>query len=119
MYLHKLPYGLALRNKRICSHPDDFEKRKCNIDQRFRQRGYNRRDVRYQLQETDKKTRQELLETDNSKKSKKSSRKVPLILSYSNSLPNIKAILKKNERIFNDNTKIKNKITNRTFLVFK
>ena len=45
----KLPYGLALRNKRICSDPNDFEKRKGDIEQRFRQRGYNRRDVRYQL----------------------------------------------------------------------
>ena len=38
---------------------------------------------------------------------------------YSNSLPNIKAILKKNERIFNNDTEIKNKIANKTFLGFK
>ena len=46
-------------NKKICSDPNDFEKRKCDIEQRFGQRGYYRRDIRYQLQETDKKTRQD------------------------------------------------------------
>ena len=68
MYLHKtssypphtkkkLPYGLVLRNKRICFDPDDFEKRKCDIKRRFRLRGYNRREAKYQLQGTEKKTR--------------------------------------------------------------
>ena len=60
-----------------------------------------------------------MLETDNSKKSDKNDRKVPLILSYLNSLPNIKAILEKNERIFNNDTEIKNKMVNKTFLGLK
>ena len=61
----------------MCSNPDDFDKKKGDIEKSQTiedvinrdNKQCNRRDVIHQLQEADKKTRQGLLETDNSKKS--------------------------------------------------
>ncbi|KAK3108921.1 hypothetical protein FSP39_018704 [Pinctada imbricata] len=101
LYLHKssnhprktkdaIPYGLGLRLRRICSSETDYKKRRNELKQQLARRGYKNHELEGQLTKTDKLDRRNLLKY----KSKKKNNRVPLVITYSDGLPNIHSIVK-------------------------
>ena len=84
-----IPYGLGIRLKRICSEPDDYEKRRRELKTHLRKRGYKDNLVERQLGKVDNLRRENLLDYN----SQKETDRVPLVLTYTDALPNIHSIL--------------------------
>lgn len=86
-----IPYGLGVRLKRICSIPTEYERRKNDLKEQLQKRGYKTELIIKQLNKVDNLDREDLLKY----KTKKINDRVPLVLTYSDALPNIHSILHK------------------------
>ena len=84
-----IPYGLGIRLKRICSEETDYENRKTDLKGHLLKRGYNSKLIDNQLEKVDKLNREDLLQYNQPKNSDR----VPLVLTYTDALPNIHSIL--------------------------
>ena len=89
-----LAYGLGIRLKRICEKDTDYYKHRADLKKQLRKRGYSGKLIESQLQRVDKMEREKLLE-DRTKNDK--STRVPLVLTYSKLLPDIRNILRKHQ----------------------
>ena len=87
-----LAYGLGIRIRRICERDDDYFKHRSDLKKQLRKQGYSGKLIEQQLQKVDKMDRGKLLENRN-KKNK--SDRVPLVLTFSKLLPDIRKILRK------------------------
>ena len=87
-----VPMGLALRMKRICSDPDDYNRHKQELKDRLVERGYPDDLIEGGFKRADDTERDNLL-GGNTRKSKTIDR-VPLVITYSNYLPSIRKVLK-------------------------
>jgi hypothetical protein len=92
-----LPYGLGVRIRRICQKEEDYERNRKELKMQLRKRGYSGRVIEEQLAKVDLLKREDLLQYK-SKKAEKTER-VPLVLTYSNLLPDIRDIAKKHMKI--------------------
>jgi hypothetical protein len=103
MYLHKdsdhpkttkkaIPYGLGIRAKRICSTESEYQKNRNAIMCNLQNRGYKRTEVNKTLNKVDVLDRHDLLEY-NCKHNKTGDKRVPLVLTYGENLPNIQNIV--------------------------
>ena len=101
-----IPYGLAVRVKRVCSDKKEYNKEKRKIYKRMVTRGHRGKDVARQLKKADKKERSQLLQY----KSKDNSHeeRVHLVLTYTRALPNISKILNKRMEILRKSKKLSN-----------
>jgi hypothetical protein len=90
-----LAYSLGLRMKRICEKESDYRKHRKDLKMQLRKRGYSGKHIEKQLQRADAADRGHLL--SNSKR-KTQQKRVPLVVTYSKLLPDIRAILNKHER---------------------
>ena len=107
-----IPYGLGIRARRICSDNETYKTQRNEIKRHLQNRGYQEKNVEEQLQRIDKMDRGDLLRYNR----KKQNNRVPLVLTYSNALPNIHDILRKNMGILHQSEKMK-KIFNQTPIV--
>ena len=89
-----LAYSLGLRIKRICESEADYKKHRSDLKLHLRKRGYSGREIERQLQKIDKMDREELLHKE-SKRQRND--RVPLVITYSKSLPDIRGILRKHQ----------------------
>ena len=60
-----IPYGLALRLRRICENEDDYQKHRQELKLQLRKRGYNGKFIENQLKRADNLNRKELLQRKN------------------------------------------------------
>jgi len=88
-----IPYGLGIRLKRICSKEEDYTRHRQQLKKHLRKRGYSRKFVEQQLKKADQKDREGLLH--NTRKKERMER-VPLVLTYSSRLPDVRGIIRKN-----------------------
>ena len=115
LYLHKnschpssikkaIPYGLGIRAKRICSTEKEYKKNKDNITKHLKQRGYSYKEIKQMTNKVDNKPRNDLLqyrqnETENSR--------IPLVITYNKSLPNIQDIVHRHMYILHGSKKMR------------
>ena len=90
-----IPFGLGIRLKRIGSETSDYEKRKKELHGHLRKRGYKSKSIVKQFDKVDELTREDLLKYNQPKQNER----VPLVMTYSDALPNIHAILHKHMNI--------------------
>jgi hypothetical protein len=90
-----LAYGLGLRIKRICEKEADYLKHRSNLKKQLRIRGYSGKTIETQLQKVDKLERPTLLQTKKTRRNTKAMERVPLVVTYSNLLPNMHTIVRK------------------------
>ena len=101
LYLHKssnhpwktkeaIPYGLGLRLKRICSTEESYKTRRNELKTHLTKRGYKNNELEKQLTKADALDRKELLKYN----TKKSNDRVPLVLTFSDALPNVHNIVR-------------------------
>ena len=101
LYLHKssnhpwktkeaIPYGLGQRLKRTCSTEESYKTRRNELKTHLTKRGYKNNELEKQLTKADALDRKELLKYN----TKKSNDRVPLVLTYSDALPNVHNIVR-------------------------
>lgn len=98
-----IPYGLAIRAKRICSDTSKYEKQKETIIANMCKRGHNEKLVENEVSKVDKFERNQLL----TYKPKLKPQKIPLTTTYSPALPNLNKIIKENEQKLYKNERLR------------
>lgn len=88
-----LAYGLGLRIKRICEKEKDYQRHRQDLKIQLRKRGYSGKLIESQLQKVDRLERSDLLRY--SGKKDKNAKRVPLVMTYSNLLPDVHGIVRK------------------------
>ncbi len=89
-----IPYGLAIRLKRICSDEKDYRKHRRELKYQLRGRGYSMRFVESQLRRVDNLKREDLLKYRH-RNNKNGNNRVPLVLTYAKQLPEVREIVQK------------------------
>ncbi|XP_045208770.2 uncharacterized protein LOC123560670 [Mercenaria mercenaria] len=112
-----LAYGLGIRIKRICEKVPDYIKHREELKQQLRKRGYSGREIEQQLQRVDKLDRQELLKTK--KKTEPEEKRVPLVLTYSKMLPDIRNILRKHQKVLYNSERMRTVFQEPPLLAFR
>ena len=94
-----LAYGLGIRIRRICEKDEDYHKHRWDLKQQLRKRGYSGKLIEQQLCKVDKMNRNDLLKR---KKTESKEKRVPIVLTYSKLLPDVRKILRKHQNtLFN------------------
>jgi hypothetical protein len=86
-----LAYGLGLRLRRICERDEDYHKHRQNLKVQLRKRGYSGKLIEKQLSRVDILDKDDLLQR---KDTKRKEDRIPLVLTYSKLLPDVRNILK-------------------------
>ena len=89
-----LAYGLGIRIRRICEKDEDYNKHRRELKQQLRKRGYSGKLIEQQLKRVDALDRDDLLKR---KKVNEKAKRVPIVLTYSKLLPDIRNILRKHQ----------------------
>ena len=100
-----LAYGLGLRIRRICEKEADYQRHRTDLKVQLRRRGYSGRMIESQLQKVDRLDRSELLK--NKEREDKNAKRVPLVVTYSNLLPDVHGIIKKHMDVLYRSTRMK------------
>ena len=99
-----IPYGLGIRLKRICSDTESYVKHRKTLKEHLYRRGYKKSEVEHQLRKVDNLNRNDLLHKSQSTKQPQD--RVPLVLTYSSSLPNIHQILRTRAHILQNSERL-------------
>ena len=100
-----IPYSQALRIKRICTIPNDFNQYCEELKQRFVSRANQPQLINKHIKAVEKVDRKELLKERDKTTSKET--KIPLVLTYSRSLTNINKVVRKYWNILSINKAFK------------
>ena len=111
-----LAYGLGIRIRRICDRDDDYFKHRADLKKQLRKRGYSGKLIEQQLRKVDKMDREKLLE--NKTRNDKSDR-VPLVLTYSKLLPDIRTILRKHQATLHKSERMREIFDKAPLLAFR
>ena len=111
-----IPLGLFARAKRICSTEDKFVKQSQIIKDRLTQRGYPEKVIHKQYEKIKRSDRSSLLER---KKQRSNKHRVPLAVTFSKHLPDIRKILKKHKHILHRSENMKKIFPDNPILAFK
>ena len=87
-----LAYGLGLRIRRICEKESDYLQHRQELKLQLRRRGYSGKLIETQLRKVDKLDRDELL---GMKRQDKNAKRVPLVVTFSNLLPDMHSVVRK------------------------
>ena len=99
-----VPFGLAIRAKRICSDQIRYERQEQSIREKLRQRGYPESEIDSSLNRAGNLDRTALLRNKREATKKTG---VPLVLTYSAHLPNINRVLANKRYILNRSDRLK------------
>ena len=87
-----LAYGLGLRIRRICEKESDYLQHRQELKLQLRRRGYSGKLIETQLRKVDKLDRDKLLKM---KRQDKNAKRVPLVVIFSNLLPDMHSVVRK------------------------
>ena len=92
-----VPMGLAIRIKRICSDQQNYVKHRNELGTRLISRGYPKTVIDKSFAKVDLMNRKQLLKRQT--QTTKATTRVPLVITYSSHLPNIRSILRSKRHI--------------------
>ena len=110
-----IPFGQALRVKRICTEVEDLDQALSELKDKFLQRGYKEYAVSEQIEKVKSIERKEIL---TKKKTKKSS-KIHFPVTYNTNLPTIKKAIDKNWNILSINREMSDIFNEKPIISFK
>lgn len=111
-----VPFGLGLRMKRICTREEDFRKHRNDLKARLIDRKYPVSLIEQALQKVDKLNRDQLL---NGRRVEKNTKAVPMAITFSQYLPNIKAILKNKRHLLQRSNRLSNVFPSDPMVAYK
>lgn len=112
---NNIPFGQALRLKKISTHHDDFQKSIQQLKNAFLERGYQRNHLESQFLKTNNKTRSQLL----TKTAKIRTDNIPFVTTFHKSLPNIRSAIDKHWNILKINTQLAETFKEKPFVAYR
>jgi len=100
-----IPYGLGIRLRRICSEDVSYDRNRKALKEHLHRRGYKKSEVEKQLGRVDNLSRDDLL--NQTCEREENQERVPLVLTYSGSLPNIHRILRARASLLQNSERLK------------
>ena len=110
-----IPYGQALRVKKICSNKDDLDRSLVTLRNNFINRGYPQDKVDKDIEKARSIERQELLQKTN----KKREGKLCFCATYNKNLPNVRGIINDNWHLLHVNKEISTTFKSTPILAFR
>ena len=111
-----LAYGLGLRIRKICEKDENYNRHRRNLKVLLRKRGYSGKLIETQLQKVDRLEGSELL---NQKRREKNNKRVPLVMTYTNLLPNVHSIVRKHVKVLYRSDRLKGIFRDPPIVAFK
>ena len=99
-----IPFSQALRLRRICSTNNEFQDSCDKSRNKLIERGYKQQEINEGIERTKTLDRKKLLE----EKTKKQSNRIPLVLTYNRTLPNVKRAISNNWNLLHINRRNRN-----------
>ena len=112
-----IPYGQALRMKRICSDEKDFQTGLKSLKSKLIVRGFKESQIDEAFQKTTKKTREQLLTTHSARSN--TERKLIFATTYNRNLPNIKSLIEKNWNLLHIDQDISKRFVEEPLVAYK
>ena len=113
---NNIPYGQALRLKKICTNEADYHKSLTDLEQAFLKRGYQKNHLSNQFQKASSKERSDLLSY---KDKPEQERNLLFITTYNKSLPRIRYALNKHWNLLQINEELKGSFEQTHKLVYR
>ena len=112
---NSIAYGQALRIKKICSENKDYQSNVQTLRKAFLKRGYNEDQIQRQVSKANAVSRPELLKN----RQRETDDRIPLVVTYNRTLPDIQSILKKHWHILQLEPTLKECFKNPPILAFR
>jgi hypothetical protein len=127
-YLHKssahphhlkksIPYGQALRIRRICTDLEEFERAGEKLSTKLKERGYTDTEITAQINRARAKPREDLLKYTS--KERDTPQRIPYVVTYFPDLPDLKKSIDKHWPILNINQKMKKTFQNKPIMAYR
>ena len=100
-----IPYGLGIRLRRICSDDKSYGGNRKVLKEQLYKRGYKKSQVERQLKKVDSLERDDLLNQIHVNEQRHD--RLPLVLTYGGSLPNIQKILGMRENMLQNSERLR------------
>ena len=110
-----IPFSQALRLRRICSTNNEFQDSCDKLRNKLIERGYKQQEINEGIERTKTLDRKKLLE----EKAKKQSNRIPLVLTYNRTLPNVKRAISNNWNLLHINQEFKDVFQEPPILAFR
>ena len=101
-----IPRGLGMRMRRICSNETDYLHHRQRLVDRLRERGYPARELTAELEKVDRMERADLLGKVAKIKGEREEARVPMVVTFSSFLPDIRAIIRNNRYILKKSSRL-------------
>lgn len=111
-----IPFGQALRLKRINTERVEYEKSIDSLKQSFLKRGYNEQELDKQFKKASRLNRDQLLKY---KDKPKTTNQIPFITTYHKNLPKIRSIIDKTWNLLHINDNIKKIFDEKPFVAYR
>ena len=111
-----IPYGLGVRIKRICSTEGNYLENRSKIKNHLKKRGFKEGSVEKELKKVDGLTRKDLLTY---RKERRNTDRVPLVLTFSQNLPDVRKIMRKNMSLLHTSDRMKEVFPVQPILAFR
>lgn len=127
-YLHKssahphhlkksIPYGQALRMRRICTDREEFEKASEKLTTKLKERGYTDAEITTQINRARAKPREDLL--NYTSKEQEAPQRIPYVVTYFPDLPDLKNTIDKHWPILNINEKMRKTFAQKPIMAYR
>ena len=113
--IQNIPYGQALRAKRICAEEEDLKAGLSKLKKDFQTRGYKKSTLEEHFAKVSNIDRTQLLTYNK----KKGDNKIKFITKYNRGLPNIRNVFESNWRILQTNEKLAETFEEKPILAFR
>ena len=110
-----IPFGQALRLRRICTESVEFDKACEKLKTRLLQRGYSNDNINAQISKAKKMDREYLLK----RREKDQLEKLPFVVTYNQQLPNLREAIDKHWDILHIHPKFREIFKNKPMLAFR
>ena len=110
-----IPFAQALRLRRICSTNNEFQDSCDRLRNKLIEKGYKPQEINEGIERTKILDRKKLLE----EKVKKQSNRIPLVLTYNRTLPNVKRAISNNWNLLHINQEFKDVFQEPPILAFR
>ena len=100
-----IPFGLGVRLRRLCSKEEDFRRHRTELKSRLGERGYPGHIIEQQLNKAD--SHNSVRNDGPAPDDRQEIDRVPLVLTYSHYLPDVRNVLKRKRHILHNSEKLK------------
>ena len=113
---NNIPYGQALRLKKICTNNKDYQESLQQMNNAFLKRGYQQEHLTNQFTKAENKSREQLLTT---KPKEKTAGRIAFVTTFNKHLPNIKSAIDKHWDILNINEQVGEAFKEKPFIAYR